>query len=693
MPRTSRIAQLAWITVFAVPVTIAAFELPASGAMSTPDPSTLGMRPSGGFLQPERLAQYEAELGGGISWYVAMAGRESPNDMRGSVRGQLLGADAVLPGVADRMNLVMTVPLAFGKGSAKDEKGRADIRTALTETAVGTWDEDYRLVAQSLIEGGYPDAVIRLGHEFTGGWYPWSAQGNADVYIAAFQHVHDVMLSMSPDFRFEWNGARNSFAEFGPPAYPGDEYVDVIGLDVYYEPWKGDPESYDEEVWARRYENVLAFHRDFAISHNKPVSYAEWANGEVDEPRFIEHMIDWFADLPDEGGGRLLYHSYFTPNNPTYDLDNYPESKSIYLDRFEGGGEIPPSPAEAIAKSAPTEPAPTTPPTTVPVTTVPATTVPATTVPATTAPPTTVPATTPPATTAPPAPSAAAATQLMLFDHLATQTPDAYWEPVANQPADYTAPVNLAGGNAYLKLDMVSKPSDKLMHPQVCFWTHAESRKFKFETCSETKAISVTAEGTYWANLGPVASWWKMNGVYDWAQPSSVVRIMFKDPATGQLFMGTKCGAACYPGDDLLDHIPLRYSGELVLVAKGAQLVPPAGWEACPKTLATSCGGGTPPTTTPPTTTPPTTTPTHPTTTPPTTTPPPDSTVRIDVDPTAHAVVGETFTIDASIEAEQIDWKKISGPSMRWLDRTSERPVDDVRCRRHVPPHGHRPIR
>jgi hypothetical protein len=332
-----------------------------SGAQTAgPLPSTLGQRPSGGFLKADRLAKAEAELGVPIQWYVAMAGKKSVNDMRGSVHGQLKAKGAVLPTVSDRMNLVMTVPLAFGKAKGKTAAGQAEIRGLLRETASGRWDDAYRQVAQTLIDGGYPDAVIRLGHEFTGGWYPWSAQGNAPAYIAAYQHVHNVMASVSPQFRFEWNAARNTWLRYGPDAYPGDAYVDIVGLDVYYEPWKGDGE-FTEDYWQRRYLRVLNHHFEFARARGKQVSYAEWGNGGVDEPDFIRKMHSWFASLPTQGSGSLLYHAYFNVNKTLYNLDVYPQSKAVYLELFGSrSGATPPPPTTPPSTSPAPAPTPTT---------------------------------------------------------------------------------------------------------------------------------------------------------------------------------------------------------------------------------------------------------------------------------------------------------------------------------------------
>lgn len=333
---------------------------PADGRMANDqlDPSTLGMRPNGGFLRLPQLADQEAKLGQPVRWHVAMAGKQSPASMRSAMFGQLRSATAVLPGLADQLDLVATVPLAFGKVGSEAEN-----RRKLVETASGKWDRDFEAVAKSLVIGGYPDAVIRLGHEMTGYWYPWSSRGNSSQYVAAYRRVHKVFSRVSADFRFEWNTARPKFNAYGPAAYPGNDVVDIIGMDVYNRPmFRTEPLSDTE--WDRQFERYLVAHRDFAVSHGKPVAYSEWANGSIDDPKFIRLMHDWMVSLPASGPGRLLYQSYFTAGNDTFNLDLYPETAATFYALFgatnstAGGGGPDPDPPPPVATPSPT-PAPT----------------------------------------------------------------------------------------------------------------------------------------------------------------------------------------------------------------------------------------------------------------------------------------------------------------------------------------------
>lgn len=202
------------------------------------------------------------------------------------------------------------------------------------------------------------------------------------------------------------------------------------------------------------------------------------------------------------------------------------------------------------------------------------------------------------------------------------QTSSTYWQPDLNQPQDYTSPVDLVGGTAYMRLDVVSKPSDMFVAPMVCFWRHG-AKQFEEETCAAGRHHPFTSEGTYYLDLGTPSKWWQKDGSFDWTQPVSVGRIMIRDGVKGgRLLLNERCGGACYLGDDLDDHVPIEMDATLIFVPAGQTLAPPSNWQAgCPSSWTSKCRGdeASPATTTPPTSAPPTSAPA--TTTPATTTP------------------------------------------------------------------------
>ncbi len=171
--------------------------------------------------------------------------------------------------------------------------------------------------------------------------------------------------------------------------------------------------------------------------------------------------------------------------------------------------------------------------------------------------------------------TAAAPSQITIWNATDSQTASTYWEPRLTQPANYVSPVNYAGGQAQIKIVIESKPSTRPMKALVCFWRHG-AKKFQYETCRSAGVFS--KPGTYRVALAAPTSWWKKGGSYDWSKPASIGRIMLADPNTGKLFLNSNCGKACYSGGDLGSHVPVRMRSQLIFVAKGATFKPPPGW-------------------------------------------------------------------------------------------------------------------
>jgi hypothetical protein len=124
--------------------------------------------------------------------------------------------------------------------------GAASLRPgySLAEIAGGSLDPYLRRYAHDLARLGLPVA-IRLDHEMNGGWYPWSVyttvngrdgRTGAQWYQLMWRHVHDVFAQAgATNVLWVWSPnlitfASSDFRDF----YPGDAYVDWIGLSGYY---------------------------------------------------------------------------------------------------------------------------------------------------------------------------------------------------------------------------------------------------------------------------------------------------------------------------------------------------------------------------------------------------------------------------------------------------------------------------
>jgi len=146
-------------------------------------------------------------------------------------------------------------------------------------------------------------------------------------------------------------------------------------------------------------------------------------------------------------------------------------------------------------------------------------------------------------------------------------------------PSDWLSPVDYFHGTIYLRYEVATKPSDKLIAYQVCVWQDSWSK----ETCSSCDGM--TATGLYYRNLGsPSADWWVLpNGDIDWTQAFQRVSVMHKEGAcNGNLMEYSSCGSACYTGGDLNDHIPITGHVTMIVVPAGETLIPPPSWQGCP---------------------------------------------------------------------------------------------------------------
>jgi hypothetical protein len=71
---------------------------------------------------------------------------------------------------------------------------------------------------------------IRFGGEMNGAWTPWGR--NPQAYIAAFRLVHDVMARAAQNAAMVWAPNQVPLANLDR-YYPGDAYVDWVGVSLY----------------------------------------------------------------------------------------------------------------------------------------------------------------------------------------------------------------------------------------------------------------------------------------------------------------------------------------------------------------------------------------------------------------------------------------------------------------------------
>jgi hypothetical protein len=263
---------------------------------------------------PPDLLQFEHWLGRPVDQIAAHTGRASWKDWVGSIKWSVeLWSPFNKP-------IRWTIPLFSDQGNLQD-------------AATGKYQSYYEQAAKILAQSRQSDNVIyvRTGEEFNGNWMPWSAAGREQDFVKAYRHFVEAFRSVSNRFRFEWNANIRETRMKPADAYPGDDYVDVVGMDFYYNT-KWNPTNpvtaWDEMV---RGQYGLQWLEDFAAAHKKPTAYPEWGVNTDGAGPYIERAAQWFSDH------NVLYQSVWNSNDdfPGKLTDNqYPRAAAAYIESF-----------------------------------------------------------------------------------------------------------------------------------------------------------------------------------------------------------------------------------------------------------------------------------------------------------------------------------------------------------------------
>tara|TARA_R110002072_G_scaffold26754_3_gene88087 strand:- start:3273 stop:4187 length:915 start_codon:yes stop_codon:yes gene_type:complete len=183
----------------------------------------------------------------------------------------------------DRTLLVTIEPWTW----SRDERNSPKVLQ--TGIEAGTYDETMRTVCAALGQLEIP-MTIRWAQEMDdkSGQFIW-AGWKPESYVSAYRRMNKICRAMAPEAKFMWSplGYEN-MADY----YPGDDFVDMVGLSVFsHQPWEeailGESQSF-ADILGPRYERAMAF--------GKPIMVAELG--------FIgnaEHVAQWNADVRSMG--------------------------------------------------------------------------------------------------------------------------------------------------------------------------------------------------------------------------------------------------------------------------------------------------------------------------------------------------------------------------------------------------------
>lgn len=218
-----------------------------------------------------------------------------------------------------------------------------DTSTTLAAGATGAYDAHFRLLAQNLVAAGFTNAIIRPGWEFNSPVnYRWSGVSQPANFAAYFRHIATAMRAVNPGFTFDlcftvaMDGTQLDISQ----AWPGDAYVDYIGMDLYDMYPGGGKTAAQRWNFFVTAPGGLTYLKSLATTHGKKMSFDEWAlaspswGGGGDDPAFIQSMSDWMhANGVDHETYNNVRYSFTTGK---LDDGSYPLAAAKYKALFGG---------------------------------------------------------------------------------------------------------------------------------------------------------------------------------------------------------------------------------------------------------------------------------------------------------------------------------------------------------------------
>jgi cellulose synthase (UDP-forming) len=196
---------------------------------------------------------------------------------------------------------------ATARASRQPEYTLASIIGGRHDAFVRTW-------ARDLQSYGGP-VLLRFAQEMNGQDYPWAERNNGNrsgEYARAWRHVHDIFTAEgATNVRWVWSPVTG---ELSKSQYPGDRYVDVLGMSGF----NGGTEL-DWNGWVTFHDAFdVPLQRLHALALGKPVQISEVATADEggSKPLWITGMFDyiekrswirdvlWF-DLPKQADWRV----------------------------------------------------------------------------------------------------------------------------------------------------------------------------------------------------------------------------------------------------------------------------------------------------------------------------------------------------------------------------------------------------
>lgn len=229
------------------------------------------------------------------------------------------------------------------------DRYEADRYYTFQRLADGDFDYDLRRWAKAAKDFNWP-LMVEFAPEPNGDWFPWSGAFLDEDYVYGYGNgrasrgpeiYKDVYRRIINIFRSEgvrnvtWvfhvvNGNRPAEAWNGMSAYyPGDDYIDWVGISIYSAQYVGDYWDDFTETLDEVYEDLAA------ITRTKPLAILEW--GIIEDPYVRYKKADWIVDalasLKDNRYPRIKGIGYWHESSWVPDRSNNMRIDSSYAAR------------------------------------------------------------------------------------------------------------------------------------------------------------------------------------------------------------------------------------------------------------------------------------------------------------------------------------------------------------------------
>jgi len=145
--------------------------------------------------------------------------------------------------------------------------------------------------------------LFRINNEMNGDWCGYSAyhySKDAELYRESWKYIYKIFEENEVDnVLWVWNPNHKDFPNFSwnnaLMYYPGDEYVDIVGLTAYN---TGD--YYSGETWSTFDELYGEYYAEYARMFEKPLMITEFASSTVggDKVKWVENMFESLKNYP-----------------------------------------------------------------------------------------------------------------------------------------------------------------------------------------------------------------------------------------------------------------------------------------------------------------------------------------------------------------------------------------------------------